>query len=93
LRWQLGGEVEDGDWVLKKYLVSIDLPFRIAQADAPLPKCKAIIEVSSTGYHQHLIPVYLCIPMNGVSLFKEEISSSPLRRFVPAVESERISPS
>lgn len=31
-------------------LVSMDFPFWIAQAEAPDPKCNAIIDVLSTGY-------------------------------------------
>jgi hypothetical protein len=52
----IGREMDMGRGVSFKYLVSIDFPFWIAQALAPLPRCNAIIEVSSTDYNQYLIP-------------------------------------
>ena len=39
-----------GDDPRRTYEVSTDFPFRIAQADAPLPRCSAMTLVSLSGF-------------------------------------------
>jgi hypothetical protein len=58
--------------------VSIDFPFFIAHADAPDPKCSAIIEVFSTGYE--------LLEQQQVYLLKEFRSSPDNVRITQSVE-------
>lgn len=45
---------------LGAYDVSIDLPLWIAHADAPLPRCRAMMLVSFTGFRILFIFVSYC---------------------------------